>query len=70
MTKIVKRSDGWWIVELPLSTPDCGPYDRLDGPNSAKEDLIGLERFFTEEVLTLDLSPKIQGCKVKVKRLT
>lgn len=49
MTKIVKRDDGYWIIELPCNTPDCGPYDKLRGDNSAAEDLQGLERFFLYE---------------------
>lgn len=49
MTKIVKRKDGYWIIELPCNTPDCGPYDRLHGDDSATDDLHGLELFFIHE---------------------
>lgn len=50
MTKIVKRKDGYWITELPMETPDCGPYERLEGHSAdhcAKEALKGITKFFT-----------------------
>lgn len=49
VTQIIKRKDGYWIVELPYNTPDCGPYDKLKGDESATEDLRGLEHFFLFE---------------------
>lgn len=63
MTKIIKRSDGWWIVELPYNTPDCGPYNRLKGEESATEDLKGIENFF---LFHYQHKPKVF---VKTKRL-
>lgn len=38
--KVVRRNDGWWIVDVPESE-DCGPYDTQ---REAVEDLRGLER--------------------------
>jgi len=39
--KLEKRSDGWWITQIP-ECPDCGPYNTKD---DAREDLNGLDRF-------------------------
>lgn len=50
MTRIEKRHDGYWLTELPMGTPDIGPYERVSGGNeetNAKLALVGLERFFT-----------------------
>jgi len=65
MTRIVKKHDGYWIVELPCNTPDCGPYDKKYGPNSASEDMQGMEEFFLYE-----WEPTPDRKKVKRKRLT
>ena len=27
MNDIVKRDDGWWVVDLPDGVEDCGPYE-------------------------------------------
>ena len=48
--RVEKRSDGYWIVEIPES-PDHGPYAHLrtqDG-DGAEQDRVGLERFFRHE---------------------
>lgn len=49
--RIIKREDGWWIIDVPSSADggerftDCGPYaTKAD----AAEDQLGLERFFVE----------------------
>lgn len=66
MTRIIKKSDGcWWIVDLPANTPDCGPYDKKYGLNSATEDLEGLERFFLFHYV-----PPKKKILVKRKKLT
>jgi len=39
--KSVKRSDGWWITNIP-ECEDCGPYDTKA---EAEDDQRGLERF-------------------------
>lgn len=73
MTRIVKRDDGYWITDLPMETPDCGPYARLEGndpDNCAKEALKGITKFFTVdywEAMALAAKKKIT---VKRKHLT
>lgn len=41
--ELVKRWDGWWIVEIPDSVTEAGPYDTKA---EAEEDRRGLERAF------------------------
>ena len=63
MTRIVKKSDGYWIIELPDSM-DCGPYAERYGDDpdeSATAALKKLEYFFLFEFQGL---PK----KIVVKR--
>jgi len=36
----------WWIVKVPDTVTECGPYDTKD---EAREDLRGLKRFFRDE---------------------
>lgn len=73
MTKIVKRDDGYWITDLPMETPDCGPYAKLEGhdlDNCAKEALKGIAKFFTVdywEAMALASKKKVL---VKRKHLT
>jgi hypothetical protein len=43
--KTVRRNDGWWIVDLPDSDPECGPYVTR---KEADDDLRGLKRFYRE----------------------
>ena len=38
-----QRGDGWWIVGLPDTDPDCGPYDTKQ---EAESDRRGLQRYF------------------------
>ena len=69
MTRIVKREDGYWIIDLPMNTPDCGPYAKLYGDcpdDCAAEALKGLEHFF---LYVYDYSSDVR-VKVKKKRLT
>lgn len=50
MARIIKRTDGYWITDLPMETPDCGPYKKLEGDdadNCAKQALKGITKFFT-----------------------
>lgn len=48
--KLERRVDGWWIVGVPDTVPECGPYERtVDGKAEAKSDLEGLKRFFRDE---------------------
>ncbi len=38
-----RRSDGWWIVGVPDSVVECGPYaTKAD----AESDRVGMARFF------------------------
>ncbi len=72
MTKIIKRADGYWITDLPLNTPDCGPYKRLNGScvdNDAKAALKALEKFFLFDYWEL-MQGKGKRLKVKTKKLT
>jgi hypothetical protein len=41
--KLTRQPDGWWIVDLPHDTPDCGPYD---SKSEASDDLHGMQRTF------------------------
>ena len=41
MAKLEKRSDGWWVTELPEGIEDCGPYPTKA---SADEDRRGMLR--------------------------
>jgi hypothetical protein len=41
--KLEKRSDGWWIVEIPDTVTEAGPYDKKI---EAEEDQQGLARAF------------------------
>lgn len=38
-----KRSDGWWIINVPDSVTECGPYDTKA---EADDDRRGLARTF------------------------
>jgi hypothetical protein len=38
-----KRDDGWWIVNVPDTITECGPYDTKA---EAKDDMDGLQRTF------------------------
>lgn len=40
------RPSGWWIVGLPDTAPECGPYDTKV---EAQSDKRGLERFYKNE---------------------
>jgi len=42
---VVRRDDGWWIINLPSSDSECGAYDTR---KQAEEDLRGLRRFYQE----------------------
>lgn len=42
-----KRTDGWWIVGVPDTITECGPYDTK---SEAESDKRGLQRFFKYEV--------------------
>jgi hypothetical protein len=70
MTKIEKRSDGYWIIELPYDTPDCGPYLKDRGNDSdqcAREALRGIEDFFLYEYLPILTRKKVLA---KVRKVT
>jgi len=43
MSEVVKRTDGYWITNLPGGFGDHGPYDRKA---DAQEDERGLERTY------------------------
>ncbi len=67
--RIVQRSNGYWIVDNPLDTPDIGPYAKLKGndpDNCAMAAMRGLESFWVYEWSTMPTSKP----KVKIKRLT
>jgi hypothetical protein len=43
---IERRPDGWWIVDVPDTIDQCGPYaTKAD----AEKDRVGLARFFRHE---------------------
>lgn len=73
MTRIVKRLDGYWITDLPFSTPDCGPYAKLNGDcvdNCAKPAMKALEKFFLFDYLEILASKGKGKVKVKAKKIT
>lgn len=41
--ELERRADGWWIVNVPDSVTECGPYDTKA---EADEDRRGLRRTF------------------------
>jgi hypothetical protein len=41
--QVTKKSDGWWIVNVPDTVTECGPYDTRA---EAEDDRRGLERTF------------------------
>ncbi len=41
--KIIKKSDGYWIKDIPEGTEPCGPYATKE---AAEETMRGLDRFF------------------------
>ena len=43
--EVVKRTDGWWILDVPDSN-DCGPYDTR---SEAEDDRRGISRCFKYE---------------------
>lgn len=48
---LARRPDGWWIVKVPGSVTECGPYrDKQE----AAGDLAGLRRFFEDELCGTD----------------
>ena len=51
-----KRKDGWWILHVPDSITEYGPYDTKD---EAEEDRVGLARTFQ----MLDADPKYRWPK-------
>jgi hypothetical protein len=70
MTHIEKRKDGFWLVGLPMDTPDMGPYEKLHGTQSdmcAKQALRDMEKFFCFDYWEIMGKPSV---KVKVKKLT
>jgi len=54
--QLKKRSDGWWIVNIPDSVTEAGPYDTK---TEAEEDRCGLARIFK----MLDADPKTRWLK-------
>ena len=54
--KLQKRKDGWWIINIPDSVTEGGPYDTKA---EAEEDMRGLARTFK----MLDADPKTRWPK-------
>ena len=44
--QLIKREDGWWIINVPSDVSECGPYDTKA---EAADDMRGLKRFFKYE---------------------
>ena len=40
---VVQRPDGWWIVDVPDTVSECGPYGTR---KDAERDLRGMQRFY------------------------
>jgi hypothetical protein len=43
---LTQRPDGWWIVDVPDTIDECGPYRTRA---EAEQDRVGLARFFRHE---------------------